>query len=96
MRAGSEEPGRGTKFNLTPVEGTNFDLSHRHSGLHGDGQKIQLASTDTAAPFPSGAEPLYFSVNNPTSGNKWRIQVEEVTDPDTGQIFGRLIVSLVV
>lgn len=77
---------RNVKFNLTPLEGTNFDLSHRHSGLHGDGQQIKIANTDTTAPFTTGQEPIYIPVNAPTSGRKYRIQIIEVTDPDTSQI----------
>ena len=86
---------RGNKFNLTPTEGTNFSLSHRHSGLHGDGQVIKLANLDTTAAYPTGSEPLYVPINATTSGRTWRLQVEEVTDPDTGQVYGRLIVSRV-
>ena len=90
-----EGPQRNTKFNLTPIESTNFDLLHRHSGLHGDGQRVALANTDTTSPFPSGNEPLYIPINAPASGRKWQIQIEEVTDPDTGQVYGRLLVQLV-
>lgn len=85
----------GGVFNLSPAEGTNFSLSHRHSGLHGDGQRVQAAALDTVNPFVSGNEPLYIPVNAATSGRTWQIQVEEVTDPDTGQIYGRLLVQLV-
>lgn len=80
-------PRRVRDFNLTPTEGTNFDLSHRHSGIHGDGKRVQAASLDTNNPFPDGAEPTYTPVNAPTSGRKWRIQIVEVTDPDTQQIM---------
>ncbi len=90
MRAGApnpdDVPDRGTKFNLTSSEGTNFDLSHRHSGLHGDGQTVAAGSLDTSIPFRSGLEPIYLPVNAPTSGRQYRIQIIEVTDPDTAQI----------
>ncbi len=71
---------------LTPREGTNFSLLHRHSGLHGDGQKVKAASLDTNDAFASGLEPIYFPVNAPASGRRYRIQIVEVTDPDTQQI----------
>ncbi len=80
---------------MPPQENINFSLSHRHSGLHGDGRAVKAASLDTVDPFPSGSEPVYIPVNAPSSGRKWQIQIEEVTDPDTGQIFGRLLVQLV-
>lgn len=76
----------GKDFNLSPHEGTNFSLSHRHSGLHGDGQKVKSASLDTSDPFSTDAEPMYIPINAPTSGRKYRIQIVEVTDPDTQQI----------
>ena len=76
----------GDAFNLTPTESTNFSLSHKHSGLHGDGQKVKAASLDTSAPFVDGLEPIYIPVNAPTSGRMYRIQIVEVTDPDTAQI----------
>ena len=82
-------------FNLSAIEGTNFSLSHKHSGLHGDGQRVKTASLDASDPFVSGNEPLYIPINAPTSGRTWQIQIEEVTDPDTGQIYGRLLVQLV-
>lgn len=88
LRAGGGDVGddRGQKFNLTPHEGTNFDLSHRHSGLHGDGQPIAAGNLDTSVPFKTLLEPIYLPVNAATSGRKYRIQIIEVTDPDTLQI----------
>lgn len=47
MNAGDEDPSkRSGKFNLTPDEHTNFSLSHKHTGLHGDGRRIQAGSID--------------------------------------------------
>ncbi len=92
----AEDPGtRRGAFNLSPTEGTNFSLLHRHSGLHGDGQKVQAASLDTVNPFPVDGEPTYTPTNAPDSGRKYRIQVIEVTDPDTQQISPVLTVTLV-
>lgn len=73
-------------FNLTPTEHTNFSLSHKHTGIHGDGQRIAAASLSTVLPIASGSEFIYLPVNAPTSGRKWRIQIVEVTDPDTQQV----------
>lgn len=89
MRPGApgEEPTlRKGAFNLDPTEQTNFSMSHRHSGLHGDGKKVPVGFLDTTSPFAAGAEALYIPVNAPTSGRQYRIQVVEVTDPDTQQI----------
>lgn len=82
----AKDGSRSQRFNLSPTEGTNFDLSHRHSGIHGDGQKVKAASLDTSSAFPTGEEPIYLPVNAPTSGRQYRIQIVEVTDPDTSQI----------
>lgn len=96
---GSEEDkprvSRRQDFNLSPTEHTNFSFSHKHTGIHGDGQRIAAASLSTVLPIATGAEFVYIPVNAPTSGRTYRIQVEEVTDPDTQQIYGRLIVSRV-
>ena len=67
-------------------EATNFDFTHKHSGIQGDGQRVKAASLDTTSPFPDGAEPTYVPVNAPTSGRQYRIQIVEVTDPETSQI----------
>lgn len=85
MRPGGED-GEKRRFNLTPTEGTNFDLSHRHSGIHGDGRSIKAASLDVTDAFTENLEPTYLPVNAPTSGRKYRIQVVEVVDPETQQI----------
>lgn len=77
------EQRRGGHTDLSSAEHTNFSLSHKHSGLHGDGQRVNAASLSTVDPFPDGFEPTYTPVNAPTSGRKYRIQVIEVTDPDT-------------
>lgn len=82
-------------FNLTPTEHTNYSLSHKHTGIQGDGQRIAAASLSTVVAIPTGAEFIYIPVNAPTSGRTWRIQIEEVTDPDTNQIQGRLVVTRV-
>ena len=51
-------PGRaplgGHNFNLTPGEHTNFSLSHKHSGIHGDGQKIKASNIDWTNAVPEG------------------------------------------
>ena len=44
----------GHNFNLTPGEHTNFSLSHKHSGIHGDGQKIKAANIDWSVELPAG------------------------------------------
>jgi hypothetical protein len=80
---------------LTPKEGTNFSLLHRHSGLQGDGQPIKAANLDTSDPFYPGLEPEYTPINATTSGRKYRIQIEEYTDPDTGTIYPRIIATLI-
>lgn len=78
-----------TGFN--PQVGTTFNLSHKHSGIQGDGQQIKSANLDNTAPFPAGGEPIY----QDSAGNWWRISVESFTDPETQQILGRLVVTLV-
>lgn len=42
----NEGPARGGKFNLDATEHTNFSFSHKHTGIHGDGQRIQAGSID--------------------------------------------------
>lgn len=74
-------------FNLSRKESVNFSLSHKHSGIHGDGQRVKSASLDTNDPFPADEEPTYIPVNATTSGRRYRIQIVEVTDPDTQQIM---------
>jgi hypothetical protein len=41
-----ESAGTSRKFNLSSTEHTNFSLSHKHTGIHGDGQRIQAGSID--------------------------------------------------
>ena len=55
-RAGTPEEGddRGGRFSLTSDEHTNFSLSHKHTGLHGDGQRIQAGSINWAVALPVG------------------------------------------
>ena len=77
---------RGGHTDLSSAEHTNFSLSHRHTGLHGDGQKVKSASLNTVDPFPADGEPTYEPVNAAGSGRKYRIQIIEVTDPETQQI----------
>ena len=43
-----------TGFNLTPGEHTNFSLSHKHSGIHGDGKKIAAVNLDWTGALPPG------------------------------------------
>lgn len=70
-----------------PSEGASiFSLRHSHSGAQGDGSKIRLANIDTAFPLAVGKEITFIPVNAPNSGRKYRLQVIEVTDPDTKQI----------
>ncbi len=40
--------------NLSPAEHTNFSLVHKHSGIHGDGQRIGAGSIDWAIVLPAG------------------------------------------
>lgn len=43
-------------------------------------------TNDATTAFVTGAEPTYVPQNAPTSGRKYRIQIIEVTDPETSQI----------
>ena len=85
-----EGPGNPQGGSLGPREQSNFGFTHQHSGLHGDGRKVKAVNLDTVDPFVVGAEPLYTPVNAATSGRQYRIQIEEVTDLETGQITGVL------
>lgn len=76
-------------------EQSTFGFRHGHSGLSGDGKKVKAAYLDTRDPFTVDSEPLYTPTNAPTSGRLYRIQVVEVTDPETQQISGVLSVVLV-
>lgn len=53
--AKAEEPSRRGPFNLSSHEQTNFSLSHKHSGLHGDGQRIPAAFIDWSSPIPDAS-----------------------------------------
>jgi hypothetical protein len=68
------------EMGFPPVEHTTFSLNHKHSGIHGDGQKVKAASLDTVDPFAAELEPSYIPVNAATSGRKYRIQIIEVLD----------------
>lgn len=76
-----------TKDALGPREQSTFGFRHKHSGLAGDGAKVKAAYLDTRDPFTVDSEPLYTPTNAPTSGRLYRIQIIEVTDPDTNQIM---------
>ena len=80
------EGGRPASPALPATVQSTFGFRHRHSGLSGDGAKVKAASLDTADPFTVGSEPLYTPANAPTSGRLYRIQIVEVTDPETQQI----------
>lgn len=54
-------------------------LNHKHTGIHGDGQKIAAGNLDTSVPFENGLEPIY----NAPSGNRYRIQIIEVLDENS-------------
>lgn len=84
--SGEDEAADGRKFDLSRKEGTNFSLSHKHSGLQGDGQRVKAAFLDASDPYVYGDEPLYQPANAPTSGRTYRIQIVEVTDPETQQV----------
>jgi len=71
---------------LGQPEQSTFGFIHAHSGLSGDGRKVKAASLDTTDPFAGGGEPIYIPVNALTSGRRYRIQIIEVTDPETSQI----------
>lgn len=43
-------------------------------------------ATDGTVPLPTGGELIYTPINASTSGRHYRLQVIEVTDPDTQQI----------
>ena len=69
----SDEPvGRGVQFNLSAAEHTNFSLSHKHSGIHGDGQKILAASLDWTGALAVG---LGIVVTTPDGKHAYRIGV---------------------
>lgn len=59
-------------FNLSSHEQTNFSLSHRHSGLHGDGQKIPANFIDWTAALPDGEGPVLTAPN----GDTYRLGVD--------------------
>lgn len=71
MRPGGkpDEPTRSGQFNLTPHEATNFSLSHKHSGLHGDGQRIPAPFIDWSSAIPDGGGPILTSPN----GTQYRL-----------------------
>ena len=48
---------------------------------------ILRRSNDGTTAFATGAEPTYVPQNASASGRKYRIQVIEVTDPDTSQVM---------
>ena len=79
-----KKPFDGAASGLGSSEQTSFSLNHRHSGAHGDGQKIKASDLITSSPFAVNFEPTYTPVNNPTSGRKYRIQIIEVTGEDGG------------
>ena len=66
------DPSRPQTFNLSPQESTNFSLSHKHSGLHGDGQKIPAAFINWASALVDGAGPILVSPN----GTQYRLGVD--------------------
>ena len=72
MRSGGEDQGRGAKFNLTPDEHTNFSFSHKHTGLHGDGQRIQAGSIDWSSVLQVGVGLI---VTTPNGLHTYRIGV---------------------
>lgn len=77
-----KKPFDGVNSGLGTSEQTAFSLNHGHSGMHGDGKRIQAANLLTNNPFLPGLEPTYTPVNNPTSGRKYRIQIVEVLSED--------------
>lgn len=46
--------GSSKKFDLSASEHTNFSLSHKHTGIHGDGQRIQAGSINWAGALQVG------------------------------------------
>lgn len=77
-----KKPFDGMGSGLGTSEQTSFSLNHRHSGAHGDGQRIQSANLLTNNPYLPGFEPTYTPVNAPTSGRKYRIQIYETLGED--------------
>ena len=73
MRSGDnpDESTRARQFNLTPHEATNFSLSHKHSGIHGDGRPIPAAFIDWSSALPDGGGPILTSAN----GTQYRLGV---------------------
>lgn len=68
----TEESTRNGAFNLTPHESTNFSLSHKHSGIHGDGQRVPAGFINWESPIPDGAGPILTSPN----GTQYRLGVD--------------------
>ena len=60
-------------FNLTPDEKTNFSLSHKHSGIHGDGQRVPAGFINWLSPIASGMGPILTSPN----GTQYRLGVDD-------------------
>jgi len=71
---------------LDPVQQSTHGFRHKHTGISGDAPKVKAAYLDTRDPFTVNSEPVYTPINAPVSGRLYRIQVIEVTDPETGQV----------
>lgn len=48
--------------------------------------EVLRRATDGTVPLPTGGELIYTPINASSSGRHYRLQVIEVTDPDTQQI----------
>ena len=59
-------------FNLSSHETVNFSLSHRHSGLHGDGQRVPASFINWTAAITAGEGPILTSAN----GTEYRLGVD--------------------
>lgn len=66
-------------INIAPPISSDFTLYQFFS-------EFLRRSVDGTVPLPTSGELIYTPVNAPTSGRHYRIQIIEVTDPETQQI----------
>lgn len=72
LGGGKRDPLERDNSGVSQVESFNFSLNHRHSGIHGDGQRIPAAFIDWNSALLDGDGPILRSPN----GNKYRIIVD--------------------
>lgn len=66
-----DEASRGGGFSLSLNETVNFLLLHKHSGVHGDGQRIPAAFINWSSVLVDGSGPILESPN----GTQYRLGV---------------------